>query len=87
MNAMHLITSNSGNNIVRQRTEVTPEQGEILKALRYKEPALIQKISTDKLSALHEVIHNLGIPDMARDSEISYIYSCLTRILPRSELR
>ena len=49
MNAMHLITSKSGNNTVRQRTEVTPEQNEILKALGYKEPALIQKISTDKL--------------------------------------
>ena len=49
MNAMHLITSKSGNNTVRQRTEITPEQDEILKALGYKEPALIQKISTNNL--------------------------------------
>jgi transposase len=49
MKAMHLVTYQSGKNKVRQRTEVTPDQAEILKSLGYNVPSLIQEISTVNL--------------------------------------
>ncbi|MCL6454153.1 MAG: transposase [Alicyclobacillus sp.] len=48
MNQMHLVTYTSGKGKVRQRTAVTPEQAEILKALGYEHPPLIHEISTER---------------------------------------
>ncbi|WAH38286.1 transposase [Alicyclobacillus dauci] len=49
MNEMHLITYKAGSGRVRQRTEVTPEQAQILKALGYEHPPLFAEISTEML--------------------------------------
>ncbi|GMA62854.1 IS1634 family transposase [Alicyclobacillus fastidiosus] len=49
MNEMHLVTYKAGSGRVRQRTEVTPEQAQILKALGYEHPPLFSDISTDTL--------------------------------------
>lgn len=49
MNQMHLVTYKSDKGKIRQRTETTDEQSEILKALGYSPPPVIHEISTGKL--------------------------------------
>lgn len=49
MKTMHLVTHQTGTTKIRQRTEVTQEQGEILSALGYNHPPLVRGLSTENL--------------------------------------